>query len=84
MGALLDGRDCKILLDSGASESFMSKDYYLSNKTLHGLPKFSSKVKLIQVGNGEIVNIFSIIFIITTTQSHMFEFTLWYLKYMKM
>ena len=29
VGKLLDGRECQILLDTGASESFMSKSHYL-------------------------------------------------------
>ena len=42
MGTSLDGTDCKLLLDNGASKSFMSKQYYLRNNCLHGLPKFKS------------------------------------------
>ena len=49
--------DFKILLDSGASENVMSKQCYLRNKSPHGLPKFSSKAKVIQVGNGASDNI---------------------------
>ena len=37
------------------------------------LPKLSSKVKVIQIGNGESVNILLIIPIIITIQGHMFE-----------
>ena len=29
IGKLLDGTECQILLDAGASKSFMSKSYYL-------------------------------------------------------
>ena len=43
LGKLMDGTDCQILLDSGASKSFMSKSYYLCCKALHSLPKFASK-----------------------------------------
>ena len=32
---LLDGTECQILLDTGASKSFMSKSYYLCCKALH-------------------------------------------------
>ena len=46
VGTLLDCTDCKILLDSGATQSFMSKQYNLRNKSLHRLPNFSSKAKL--------------------------------------
>ena len=51
----------------------LSKQYYLRNKCLHGLPKFSSKAKVIQVGNGESVNILFIIPTIKAIQGHMFE-----------
>ena len=40
---LLDGTECQILLDTGASKSFMSKPHYLHCKSLHLLPKFVSK-----------------------------------------
>ena len=51
-GKLLDGMECQILLDTGATKSYMSKMYYLKCKTLHALPKFSSNTQRIQVGNG--------------------------------
>ena len=40
-GKLLDGTGCQILLDTGATKSYMSKLYFLQCKTLHALPKFS-------------------------------------------
>ena len=52
VGMLLDGTECQILLDTGASKSFMSKSHYLCCKSLHSLPKFASKTQRIQVGNG--------------------------------
>ena len=52
---LLDGTECQILLDTGATKSYMSKSYYLQCKTLHALPKFSSNTQRIQVGNGQYV-----------------------------
>ena len=39
VGKLLDGTECQILLDIGASKFFMSKSYYLHCKSLHSLPK---------------------------------------------
>ena len=42
VGKLLDGKECQILLDTGASKSFMSKSHYLRCKSLHSLPKFAS------------------------------------------
>ena len=38
---------------------------------MHGLPKFSSKAKVIQVGNGENVSILFIILMIITIQGYM-------------
>ena len=51
VGKLLDGTECQILLDTGASKSFMSKSYYLHCKSLHSLPKLASKTHRIQIGN---------------------------------
>ena len=42
MGRILNGEECQILLDMGASKSYMSKSYYLRCKALHDLPKFVS------------------------------------------
>ena len=52
MGRILNREECQILLDMGASKSYMSKLYYLRCKALHDLPKFASKTQRIQVGNG--------------------------------
>ena len=41
-GKLLDGTDCQILLDTGATKSYMSQSYYLRCKCLHTLPKYTS------------------------------------------
>ena len=41
VGKLMDGTECQILLDTGASKSCMSKSYYLHCKALHSLPKFA-------------------------------------------
>ena len=49
IGKLMDGTECQLLLDTGASKSFMSKSYYLHCKALHSLPKFASKTQRIQV-----------------------------------
>ena len=51
LGKLLDGTECQLLLDTGACKSFMSKSYYMQYKSLHSLPKFTSKTQRIQVGN---------------------------------
>ena len=38
IGKLLDGTECQILLDTGASKSFMSNSYYMHCKSLHFYP----------------------------------------------
>ena len=43
LGKLLDGTECQLLLDTGASKSFMSKSFYMQCKSLHSLPRFVSK-----------------------------------------
>ena len=76
-GKLLDGTECKILLDTGATISYMSKSYCLQCKTLHALPKFSSNTQRIQVGNGQYVSVLFVIPVIKDVHGHRFEiFTL--------
>ena len=76
-GKLLDGTECQILLDTGATKSYMSKSYYLQCKTLHALPKFSSNTQRIQVGNGQYVSVLFVIPVIVDIHRHRFEiFTL--------
>ena len=73
MGKLLDGAECQILLDTGASKSFMSKSHYLCCKSLHSLPKFASKMQRIQVGNEQFVSVLFIIPVIVNIPGHRFE-----------
>ena len=73
VGKLLDGTECQILLDTGASKSFMSKLHYLHCKSLHSLPKFASKTQRIQVKNGQFISILFIIPIIIDIQDQRFE-----------
>ena len=61
IGKVLKGEECQILLDTGASKSYMSKSYYLRCKALHDLPKFASKTQRIQVGNGQYVGVLFVI-----------------------
>ena len=77
MGRILNGEECQILLDMGASKSYMSKSYYLRCKTLHDLPKFASKTQRIQVGNGQYVGVLFVIPVIIEINGHRLEvFTL--------
>ena len=73
VGKLLDGTECQVLLDTGASKSFMSKSHYLHCKSLHSLPKFASKTQRIQVGNGQYVSLLFMIPIIIDIHGHRFE-----------
>ena len=55
----------------------MSKSHYLRCKSLHSLPKFSSKTQKIQVGNRQYVSVFFIIPMVIDIHGHRFEiFTL--------
>ena len=77
IGKILNGEECQILLDTGASKSYMSKFYYLRCKTLHDLPKFASKMQRIQVGNGHYVGVLFVILVIIEISGHRLEvFTL--------
>ena len=77
MGKLMNGEECQILMDMGASKSYMSKSYYLRCKSLHNLPKFALKTQRIQVGNGQYVGVLFVIPIIIEINKHGLEvFTL--------
>ena len=73
LGKLLDGAECHILLDTKASNSFMSKSYYMYCKSLHSLPNFASKMQRIQLGNGQFVSVLFIIPVIIYVHGHRFK-----------
>ena len=72
-GKLLGGTVCQLLLDTGASKSFMSKSYYMQCKSLYSLSKFASKTQRIQVGNGQFVSVLFIFPVIIDVHGHRFE-----------
>ena len=73
----MDDTECDILVDTGASKSYMSKSYFMRCKSLHSIPKFTSTMTRIQVGNGQYVGVLFVIPVIMTIQNHRFEiFTL--------
>ena len=72
-GKILNGEECQILLDMGASKPYMSKSYYLRCKALHDLPRFASKTQRIQVGNGQYVGVLFVIPVIIEICSHRLE-----------
>ena len=73
LGKLLDGTECQLLLDTGASKSFMSKLFYMQCTSLHSLPKFASETQRIQVGNGQCISVLLIIPVIIDANGHRFE-----------
>ena len=70
MGRILNGEECQILLDMGASKSYMFKSYYLRCEALHDLPKLASKTQRVQVGNGQYVGILFVIPVIIEICGH--------------
>ena len=77
LGKLLEGTECQLLLDTGASKSFMSKSFYMHCKSLHSLPKFASKTQSIQVGNGQFDSMLFIIPVLIEVHGHRFEIYTW-------
>ena len=76
-GKLMDQTECTILIDTGASKSYMSKSYYMRFKSLHALVEFTSTTQRIQVGNGQYVAVLFVIPVIVDICGHRFEvFTL--------
>ena len=73
LGRLLDGMTCQLLLDMGASKSFMSKPFYMHCKLLHTLPKFTATTQKIQLGNVQCIGILFIIPVIVEINSHRFK-----------
>ena len=51
----------------------MSKSYYLRCKSLHSLPKLTSKTQRIQVENGQYVGVLLIIPVVINIHGHRFE-----------
>ena len=77
VGKLSDKMECSILIDMGASKSYMSKSFYMRSRILHTLPKFAPTTQRIQVGNGQYVAVLFIIPFIIEVHGHIFEvFTL--------
>ena len=74
---LPDGNKGSLLLDTGATQSYMSREFYERNQWLHHLPKYNTRAKSITVGNGEKVPILFAIPLQIHIQGHLFEiFTL--------
>ena len=76
-GKLADKTNCNILIDTGASQSYMSKSFYMQSKKHQALPKFVPTTQRIQVGNGQYVAVLFVVLVIIEIHRHLFEvFTL--------
>ena len=85
LSRLLDGTKCQLLLDTGASKSFMSKSFYMQCKSLHTLPKFASTTQRIPSWKWSMCQ--RIIYNTSYcrhTWTQILKFILWYLKSMRM
>ena len=73
LGRLLDGMKCQLLLDTGASKSFMSKSFICT--VSHCTPYQNSWLahKKIQVGNGQCISVLFIIPVIMEVHGHRFR-----------
>ena len=72
-GQFVGGGIIDILLDTGASKSYMSKAFYMRHTHLHKYPKFHSTIRNLQVGNGELVATLFIIPFVFKVGRHLFE-----------
>ena len=64
---------CQLLLDTGASKSFMSKLFYMHCKSLHILPNFAASTQRIQIGNGQCISVLIKIPVIIEVHGHTFK-----------
>jgi hypothetical protein len=72
-GTLFDKSPIKILMDTGATKSFMSLAFYKGNVSLQNLPKLSTHCKTVKVGNGQRSSILFVVPVIVTIGVHRFE-----------
>ena len=72
-GSLSNGKEFKILIDTGVTHSYLSKSFYDTNPYLHKFPKIKLKASRIFVGNGEWVPALFIIPMCFSIENHAFE-----------
>ena len=72
-GQFVGGGMIDVLLDTGASKSYMSKSFYMRHTHLHKYPKFHSTIRNLQVGNGELVAALFVIPFVFQIGKHLFE-----------
>ena len=70
---LLHQTPLRMLFNTGASKSYMSKSYYMANQSLHKIPKFSTSSKGIMLGNGQHVTVLFVIPVVVSICGHLFE-----------
>ena len=73
LGKLSDGTKVRILMDTGASKSYLSKTFYLRNECLHNIPKLSTRTENIMVGNGQLIPTMFVIPLMINIGDHIFE-----------
>ena len=71
-GKLLDGMECQILLDTGATKSYMSKFTICDVRLYMHYPNSLQTHKRIQVGNGQYVSVLFVIPVIIDVHRHRF------------
>ena len=69
-GELLGGGKLDVLLDTGASKSYMSKAFYMCHPHLHKFPKFQSAIRHLQVENGALAPALFVIPLVFKIQGH--------------
>ena len=72
-GELPGGGKLDILLDTGASKSYMAKAFYMHHPHLHHFLNFHSAIRHLQVGNGTLVPALFVIPLLFKIQGHIFE-----------
>ena len=72
-GILPDGKEFRILIDTGATRSYLSKSFFDSNPYLHKFPQIKPRATRIYMGNGEWVPVLFIIPLCFSVDKHAFE-----------
>ena len=69
----MGGQPFDTLLDTGASNCYMSTEFYKKNPQLHKLPKYKTMVKELRMGNGALSPAYFIIPVVFRIVRHKFE-----------
>ena len=72
LGKIPDKTECSILIDTGASKSYISKSFYMRSRIPHTLPKFAPTTQRIQVGNEQYVVVLFIVPVIIEIHGHIY------------